>query len=71
MERSAKAVLLMNRDSALPCPFCGADGVSDAFSVPYKTPEYFVRCQSCGTIGPVAGDERAAIARWNFRHEHR
>ncbi len=42
-----------------PCPFCGSLGVAVIGS--------FVRCGSCGAVGPYGYNEREAVRRWNER----
>ena len=42
-----------------PCPFCGSSVAAVIGS--------FVRCGSCGAVGPYGYTEQEAIARWNAR----
>lgn len=42
-----------------PCPFCGSPGVAVVGS--------FVRCGSCGAVGPYGYTDLEAIDRWNAR----
>jgi hypothetical protein len=54
-----------------PCPFCGEAslGVSGKCEMNLTGVKFFVRCMSCGALGPDCSRELWAELAWNVRDE--
>jgi Lar family restriction alleviation protein len=60
--------LILGTPAPMPCPFCGtAHDVILARNghVRDKAPTFYVMCESCDAVGPLASSRREAARLWN------